>query len=131
MIMEKRLVFTPEERTVLKDVVGRLRSTNGYVLTKDDEINVFRHIRHAIENNEIGRDIFGLNPVLQSLRTASIAISEIGLKRDGTIAVLLYPCVKDNDEASLTTMAGTLAKAWHEFLKDSCIYRNYTRRTRL
>lgn len=97
--MEKRLVFTPEERTVLKDVVGRLRSTNGYVLTKDDEINVFRHIRHAIENNEIGRDIFGLNPVLQSLRTASIAISEIGLKRDGTIAVLLYPCVKDNDES--------------------------------
>ena len=56
MIMEKRLVFTPEERTVLKDVVGRLRSTNGYVLTKDDEINVFRHIRHAIENNETSSD---------------------------------------------------------------------------
>lgn len=95
--MEKKLVFTPEENLMLRGVVKELRSAAGYILTKDDEICVFKHIRSAIENNEISRDIFGLNPVLQSLQTAVIAINEIGLKRDGTIAVLLYPCVRNNE----------------------------------
>ncbi len=95
--MEKKLVFTPEENLVLRNVVKELRSSTGYVLTKDDEISVFKHIRRAIENNEISRDIFGLNPVLQSMQTAVIAINEIGLKRDGTMAVLLYPCVRNNE----------------------------------
>ena len=87
--MDKKLVFTEKEKTDFREIVNKLRGANGYALTKDDEINIFRHLRNAIDENRIQRDIFGLNPILLSMQTALIAIDEIGLKRDGTIAVLL------------------------------------------
>ena len=89
MLMDKKLVFTEKEKTDFREIVNKLRGANGYALTKDDEINIFRHLRNAIDENRIQRDIFGLNPILLSMQTALIAIDEIGLKRDGTIAVLL------------------------------------------
>ncbi len=98
--MDKKLVFTEKEKTVFREIVNKLRGANGYALTKDDEINIFRHLRNAIDENRIQRDIFGLNPILLSMQTALIAIDEIGLKRDGTIAVLLYASVAQGDEAA-------------------------------
>ena len=98
--MDKKLVFTEKEKTDFREIVNKLRGANGYALTKDDEINIFRHLRNAIDENRIQRDIFGLNPILLSMQTALIAIDEIGLKRDGTIAVLLYVSVAQGDEAA-------------------------------
>ena len=98
--MDKKLVFTEKEKTDFRGIVNKLRGANGYALTKDDEINIFRHLRNAIDENRIQRDIFGLNPILLSMQTALIAIDEIGLKRDGTIAVLLYASVAQGDEAA-------------------------------
>lgn len=98
--MDKKLVFTEKEKTDFREIVNKLRGANGYALTKDDEINIFRHLRNAIDENRIQRDIFGLNPILLSMQTALIAIDEIGLKRDGTIAVLLYASVAQGDEAA-------------------------------
>lgn len=98
--MDKKLVFTEKEKTDFRKIVNKLRGANGYALTKDDEINIFRHLRNAIDENRIQRDIFGLNPILLSMQTALIAIDEIGLKRDGTIAVLLYASVAQGDEAA-------------------------------
>lgn len=98
--MDKKLVFTEKEKTDFREIVNKLRGANGYALTKDDEINIFRHLRNAINENRIQRDIFGLNPILLSMQTALIAIDEIGLKRDGTIAVLLYASVAQGDEAA-------------------------------
>ena len=100
MLMDKKLVFTEKEKTDFREIVNKLRGANGYALTKDDEINIFRHLRNAIDENRIQRDIFGLNPILLSMQTALIAIDEIGLKRDGTIAVLLYASVAQGDEAA-------------------------------
>ncbi|WP_298642503.1 bifunctional (p)ppGpp synthetase/guanosine-3',5'-bis(diphosphate) 3'-pyrophosphohydrolase [uncultured Prevotella sp.] len=98
--MDNKLVFTEKEKTDFREIVNKLRGANGYALTKDDEINIFRHLRNAIDENRIQRDIFGLNPILLSMQTALIAIDEIGLKRDGTIAVLLYASVAHGDEAA-------------------------------
>lgn len=98
--MDKKLVFTEKEKTDFREIVNKLRGANGYALTKDDEINIFKHLRNAIDENRIQRDIFGLNPILLSMQTALIAIDEIGLKRDGTIAVLLYASVAQGDEAA-------------------------------
>lgn len=99
--MDKKLVFTPKEKSEILDAVSRLRGASGYALTHDDELQVFRHLSDTIVNDEIQRDMFGLNPILLSLQTAIIAVEEIGLKRDGTIAVLLYSCVVQNDEAAI------------------------------
>lgn len=99
--MDNKLVFTEKEKEEFKSLAHTLRNTQNYALTKDDEICVFRHLRYAIENNKIQRDLFGLNPIILSLQTAIIAIEEIGLKRDGTIAVLLYPCVSQNETSEI------------------------------
>lgn len=60
---------------------------------------MFGHLKDALRSNLIQRDVFGMNPILLSLQTAQIAISEIGLKRDGVMAILLYTCVAENDNS--------------------------------
>lgn len=67
-------------------------------MTKSDELKVFQSLKQAIIQKRIQRDIFGLNPILSSIQTALIAIEEIGLKRDGVVAVLLYSCFTEETE---------------------------------
>ena len=38
-----------------------------------------------------------MNPILAALQTAEIAVNEIGLKRDGIIAILMQTSVIDGD----------------------------------
>ncbi len=95
--MDRKLVFTQKEKAEVLDVLKRLRSANGYALTRADELQVFRCLANAVAAGNIQRDIFGLNPILMSLQTALIAVEEIGLKRDGTVAVLLYSYVSQTD----------------------------------
>ena len=45
------------------------------MLKREDEKNVFRHLKTALENDLIQRDVFGMNPILLSLQTAQIAVS--------------------------------------------------------
>ena len=59
-----------------------------------------RHLMmRAIETNQVNRNVFGLNPILLSFQTAQLVVDEIGLKRDGVLAVLLRPSV---EQGSLT-----------------------------
>lgn len=95
--MEKKEFFTREEKTLVLDTIKRLRSKTGYALSKDDERKVFALLKEAILTEKISRDIFGLNPILLSLQTAEIAIDEIGLKRDGTLAVILHSCANTQE----------------------------------
>ena len=117
LLMENRLVFTQLEKAELIDAIKRLRSAKGYALTHDDEVNVFQHLKKAIENNEIQRDIFKLNPIILSLQTAIIAIEDIGLKRDGTIAVLLYSCVAQNEQNTFEEYASRFGDTVARILK--------------
>lgn len=52
----------------------------------------------AIRNNRIKRDLFGKNPIILALQTAILAITEIGLKRESVIAILLYYNVVNNSK---------------------------------
>ena len=51
---------------------------------------MFKYIKNELRGNNVSRNVFGLNPILLSLQTAQIAVEEIGLKRDGVLAILLY-----------------------------------------
>ena len=115
--MDNKLVFTEKEKTDFRDAVRTLKKSNGYSLSKEDEINVFRYLRTAIEENRIQRDIFGLNPILLSVQTALIATEEIGLKRDGTIAVLLYSCIAQGDSTSFDETVKHFGEAVCHILK--------------
>lgn len=88
--MDEKLLFTDRERQDTVHLLDELKEkTRGY-LHPDDQLKLRQQIMHALENNEVERDIFGLNPILNALKTALIANDEIGLKRDGIIAIMLY-----------------------------------------
>ncbi len=82
--------FTQEELNEIRDIRTHLRGAIGSALEPDDEQVLESYVRQAIDNGQVRRDMFGLNPVLTSLQTAQIAVDEIGLSRDGVIATLLY-----------------------------------------
>ena len=96
--MDKKLFFTNNEKSQVLEAIKELRNSQNYVLTKSDELKVFQSLKQAIIQKRIQRDIFGLNPILSCIQTALIAIEEIGLKRDGVVAVLLYSCFTEETE---------------------------------
>lgn len=91
--MSEKLEFTPEERQQSEEILERLKDEVKDTLVAGDEQKVRDLLTAAVEQGHIRRDIFGLNPILSALQTAEIAVGEIGLKRDGVIATLLYSVV--------------------------------------
>lgn len=103
MSNEEKFCFTPEERKETFTLVNRLKASIGKTLKPGDEENLRRYIKNGIENNHFQRDVFGLNPILHALQTAQIAVEEIGMKRDGVLAVLLYQSVV-NEHSTIEEM---------------------------
>lgn len=106
---EEKFTFTREE---IKEAIGcmqRLRTTLSDSFSREDERKLRSHIRRAIEQNQIQRDIFGLNPIVHACQTAEIAVGDIGLRRDGVLAILLYNNVV-NGFATLEQMAEKFGK---------------------
>lgn len=113
--MEKEAFFRKDEKSQVFDAIKRLRSKNAYALSKEDERKVYGILKDAIQTGKISRDMFDLNPILLSLQTAEIAIDEIGLKRDGTIAIILHSCLNtteaiENIENIFGGSVGTILK---------------------
>lgn len=88
--MDEKLLFTDRERQDTVHLLDELKEKTRDYLHPDDQLKLRQQIMHALENNEVERDIFGLNPIQNALKTALIANDEIGLKRDGIIAIMLY-----------------------------------------
>lgn len=88
--MEERLCFTLEEKAQAERLGRELIEKVGDTIRDDDASKVQRWLADAIERNCIQRDVFGLNPVIMQLQTAIISVDEIGLRRDGVLAILLY-----------------------------------------
>lgn len=97
--MAGNLLFTKDERTELISLLKTLRSAAGPAVTRTEEKKIYRCLKAAAANGDIVRDVFGINPILSSFRTALIAHEEIGLKHDGIIAIFLYTGIKDNSAA--------------------------------
>lgn len=95
-----KLSFTKKELSDVLNLVRKLRTNIASWSNTDDEKKVLSYVTQAIRSGSISRDVFGLNPILSALQTAQIAVEEIGIKRDGVIAILLY-AVADTDEAGL------------------------------
>ena len=96
--MDNKLIFTEAEKHEAIDLLDTLREQLAPFLKESDEAKIRAHLHHSLENNVLERDVFGLNPIVQSLRTALIAAEEVGLKRDGVLAILLYTSVINGHE---------------------------------
>ena len=92
---KEKIEFTLEEIEETKQLLDQLKSAIGETLNANDEAQLREQLTQAIADGKIQRDVFGLNPVLQSLRTAQIAVDEIGLKRDGVLATILFTLAID------------------------------------
>lgn len=88
--MVEKFEFTQEELAETTRLLSLLSKSVADTLWPDDERKLRRQIMQAIREGRLKRDAFGLNPILQGLRTAEIAVNEIGLKRDSVLSILLY-----------------------------------------
>ena len=127
MQTEKRLdmnemIFTRQERAEAISLARRLRGSIGNLLDGKDYANVFKYIKTALKSGGVKRDVFGLNPVVTSLQTALIAVDEIGLKRDGVLAILLYSLTKDG-ESVRTVFGDNVARIIHGLGKIQELYK--------
>lgn len=88
--MEENITFTTSEKETINLLRAQLREKIYSSLLSDDERKLEQYILRNIGDKNIQRDIFGFNPIVMELKTALIAVEEIGLKRDGVFAILLY-----------------------------------------
>ena len=91
--MEERLIFTEKEKTETLELLHQLKDILATSLHEGDEAKMHTYMKRLVENNVMQRDVFGLNPVHQSMKTAMLAVEEEGLKRDGVLAILLHTSV--------------------------------------
>lgn len=88
--MEEKFKFTTEEGREIVAIAKRLKEVLHDSLHADDEKKLKIQLSSEIKNNQIQRDLFGLNPILLSFQTAMLEYEEIGMKRDCILAILLY-----------------------------------------
>ncbi len=94
--MTEKFEFTDIERTELISLYHKLKERVGDSLLPNDEQKVMAIQTAMLQEEQVERDVFGLNPILLSLQTALIVVDEIGLRRDAVLAILLYYSVKSN-----------------------------------
>lgn len=91
--MADKLEFTPQERESTLQIYAKLKEKVGSSLLPGDEDKMRERLVASIEQSLVGRDVFGLNPILFGFQTAMIVVDEIGLRRDAVLAILLHPSV--------------------------------------
>ena len=92
--MIERIDFTTAEREELLRLYNKIKGQVGSSLRDGDEERIRQYLMAFVEQPTFRRDVFGLNPVVESLRTAATVVEEIGLRRDAVLAVLLRPGVE-------------------------------------
>lgn len=119
------MIFTNDEKREILSLVRKLRASIGSLLKEGDEGKLFKYIKNELRGNNVSRNVFGLNPILLSLQTAQIAVEEIGLKRDGVLAILLYAGTnadaKDSEEMR-EIFGDNVAKIIHGLCKIQELY---------
>ena len=92
--MTERLEFTAYEQEETFLLYNRIKDLLGDSLHDGDERCMMNYIKRYLEQPEVHRDVFGLNPIVESLRTALTVVEEIGLRRDAVLAIMLRPSVE-------------------------------------
>ena len=93
--MADKLEFTTQEREETLTLYQKIREQIASSLLEGDEERMRQLLMRTIETHQLQRNVFGLNPVLLSFQTAQLVVEEIGLRRDGVLAVLLRPSVEE------------------------------------
>ena len=95
--MTQQIIFTPEERKLAVRLMQEIKDAIGNELLPGDEERMRQLLTSTIDEGNLQRDVFGLNPVVSALQTALLAIEEEGLRREGVLAVLAYATMRNQD----------------------------------
>ena len=93
--MSEKFEFTTQEKEKTLALYQTIKQSIGSSLQPGDEEGMRHHLISAIENSQVRRNVFGLNPILLAFQTAQIVVEEIGLRRDSVLAVLLRPGIEE------------------------------------
>ena len=93
--MAEKLEFTLQEKDESRALYQLIHEQIAPSLVDGDEERMRQIIMHAIGQHQLERNIFGLNPILLGFQTAQLIVTEIGLRRDSVLAVLLRPSVEE------------------------------------
>ena len=69
-----RFEFTQQEKEETLALYSEVRALLGDALKKDDEQLMRHHLVRAIEEQQMHRNVFGLNPVLFGFQTAQLVV---------------------------------------------------------
>ena len=86
--------FTPEEAALYDELKAKLSELAGESLRAEETERIEGLLQSAIEEGRIGRDTFGLNPIINNLQTAIIVVDEMGMRRAAIVSILLHDAVK-------------------------------------
>ena len=114
--------LTPAERRQLVASYRKLLHA-GIALRDDDAAKIRERLRKAHAEGRLHRDAFGLDPVVRSLDTALLAADEIGLRRDGLVAVMLRPAAVEGDESVAADFGESVARIMHGLERIRQLYR--------
>ena len=82
----------PTEEQTISELLATLHDALAQYLHPDDDRQVREILEEAREQKASRSNVFHLNPMLFGLQTAQIAMEEIGLRREGVLAIILYSC---------------------------------------
>ncbi len=94
--MEKNVFFTPEEHGQLVVLCRRLLSSSWDTLQKDDFRKLKSHLIKDMSGGTVPRNVFGMNPIIESMQIAVIVAEEIGMKRASILGIMLHKSVEYN-----------------------------------
>lgn len=86
--------LTAGERQQLFALYRRLLRLSGDALQPDDCHKLRQTLQRTVESGLVGRDLFGLNPIIKDMQTAVIVADEIGMRRASILGVMLHDSVR-------------------------------------
>ena len=87
--------FAPEELSQIEELKSKLQELAGDCIRPEDMERMHALLSTAINEERIGRDSFGLNPIINNLQTAIIVADEMGMRRAAIISILIHNIVKN------------------------------------
>ena len=118
--------FTARERQQALELYAELKEKIASSLEESDEEKIKEHLTYGIEQGQVERDIFGLNPIVTSLQTALLVVDEIGLRRDAVLAIMLYPSMMNGTmtlDAASELYGNSVARILHGLMRIQELYK--------
>ena len=93
--MGQALVFTEEEKTLLRQLYKKLRLTAGESVTDEQIVKLKELLSDSTKNGVLPRNNFDMNPIIRDMQTSIIISEEIGLKGSCLIGIMLHDLVRN------------------------------------